>query len=202
MGARSVVLVSIIVAVVMAMGLMLFVVDFPRTASDDMLPNLRKGDLLLACRVCGRPQRGDVVLFTAPDGGPLTIRRVVGVPGDRVEVRAGQTLVNGKPLTSETLGNVRLAGIDPVSTEPRSFAARIEHGGTHDYEITRDHGVAQAGDRAAVTLEDAYFVLADRRTLVRDSRDYGPVPHAAMRSIVLRVLQAGDHDGARDTKVP
>ena len=202
MGARSVVLVSLIVAVVMAMGLMLFVVDFPRTASDDMLPNLRKGDLLLACRVCGRPQRGDVVLFTAPDGGPLTIRRVVGVPGDRVEVRAGQTLVNGKPPPSETLGNLRLNGIDPVSTEPRSFAARIEHGGVHNYDIVRDHGVAQAGDRPSVTLEDAYFVLADRRTLVRDSRDYGPVRHAAMRSIVLRILQAGDHDGTRKSRVP
>jgi signal peptidase I len=199
MGARSLVL--FIVAVV-ATGLMLFVVDFPRTMSDDMLPNLRKGDLLLACRVCGRPQRGDLVLFTAPDGGPLSIRRVVGVPGDRVEVRAGQPLVNGRPMPAEEHGTLRISGIDPVSTEPRSFAARLEHAGAHDYTVVRDHGVAQAGDRPAQTLDDAYFLIADRRTLVRDSRDYGPVRHAAVRSIVLRILQAGDHDSARATRLP
>jgi signal peptidase I len=201
MGARGLVLFLLLLAVV-AMGLMLFVVDFPRTLSDDMLPNLRKGDLLLACRVCGRPQRGDVVLFTAPGGGPLSIRRVVGVPGDRVEVRAGQTLVNGQPLTAEEHGTLRLGGIDPVSTEPRSFAARAEHAGAHDYTVVRDHGVAQSGNRPAQTLDDAYFLVADRRTLVRDSRDYGPVRHAAVRSIVLRVLQSGDRDGARAKSVP
>ena len=59
------------------MGLALFAVDFPRPSSDDMAPGIRKGDLLLACRVCGKPQRGDVVLFTSPDNGPLSIRRVV-----------------------------------------------------------------------------------------------------------------------------
>jgi hypothetical protein len=62
--------------------------------------------------------------------------------------------------------------------------------------------VALAGDRKEVRLDDAYFVLADRRTLVRDSRDYGPVPSASVRSIVLRVLSAGDHDAARQGKVP
>jgi signal peptidase I len=199
MGARGWIL--LIVALV-AIGLMLFVVDFPRTMSDDMLPNLRKGDLLLACRVCGQPQRGDIVLFSAPDGGPLSIRRVVAVPGDRVAVRGGETLVNGAPLPSHERGTLRLGGIDPVSTEPRSFAARTESTGAHQYSVVRDHGVARGGDRAEQTLADSYFVVADRRTLVRDSRDYGPVRRAAVRSIVLRILSPGDHDGARSGRVP
>ena len=58
------------------------------------------------------------------------------------------------------------------------------------------------GDRPPETLADAYFVAADRRTLVRDSRDYGPVARASIRSIALRVLSAGDHDAARQGRLP
>jgi signal peptidase I len=199
MGARGVIL---LVAALVAMGLALFAVDFPRPASDDMMPAVRKGDLLLACRVCGKPQRGDVVLFTSPDNGPLTIRRVVAVPGDRVEVHRGQTLVNGKPPEHTDAGVVRIPDIDPVSSQPRPFAVAVEKNGAHEYRTYRDLGVIATGDRAPETLVDAYFVLADRRTLVRDSRDYGPVPRGSIRSIVLRVLSAGDHDAARQGPLP
>jgi signal peptidase I len=157
---------------------------------------------LFACRVCGRPQRGDVVLFTSPDNGPLAIRRVVGVPGDRIEVHHGQVLVNGQPLDATDAGTLRLADIDPVSNQPRSFALSLERNGGHEYRVARDHGVVSTGDMAPQTLDDSYFVLADRRTLVRDSRDYGPIPRASVRSIVLRVLSAGDHDGEREGKLP
>src|SRR5262249_50731180 len=153
---------------------------------------IRKGDLLLACRVCGRPQRGDVVLFSPPDNGPITVRRVVAVPGDRVEGRHGRTLVNGQPLDETAQGTGKLADLDPVSSQPRTFALSRERGGAHEYRVIRDAGVVAAGDRAAETLGDAYFVAADRRTLVRDSRVYGPIPRTSIRSIVLRVLSAGD----------
>ena len=68
--------------------------------------------------------------------------------------------------------------------------------------MVRDLGVISSGDRAPETLADSYFVAADRRTLVRDSRDYGPVPRGSIRSIIVRVLSAGDHDAARQGKLP
>lgn len=200
MGARGWIL---LVVALVVMGLALFVVDFPRPLSDDMAPGIRKGDLLLACRVCGQPQRGDVVLFSAPDGGgPLAIRRVVGIPGDRIEVHKGKTLVNGEPLDDQDAGTQTLADVDPISKQPRAFAAAVEKNGAHVYRVVRDLGVVSTGDRAPETLGDAYFVLADRRTLVRDSRDYGAVPRGSVRSTVLRVLSAGDHDAQRQAKIP
>ena len=199
MGARYVI---ILVVALVAMGLALFAVDFPRPASDDMAPGIRKGDLLLACRVCGKPQRGDVVLFTSPDNGPLSMRRVVAVPGDRIEVHHGETLVNGQPLDATDSGIVKLADVDPVSSQPRPFSLAVERSGEHEYRVVRDLGVTSTGDRPPETLADAYFVSADRRTLVRDSRDYGPVARASIRSIVLRVLSAGDHDAARQGRLP
>jgi signal peptidase I len=199
MGARGVIL---LVVALVAMGLALFAVDFPRPSSDDMAPGIRKGDLLLACRACGKPQRGDVVLFTSPDNGPLSVRRVIAIPGDRVEVHNGQILVNGKPLEETEGGIVKLADIDPVSSQPRPFSLVEEHNGAHEYRVVRDLGVISSGDRQPETLADAYFVAADRRTLVRDSRDYGPVPRGSIRSIIVRVLSAGDHDASRQGRLP
>jgi signal peptidase I len=199
MGARYVI---VLVVALVAMGLALFAVDFPRPASDDMAPGIRKGDLLFACRTCGKPQRGDVVLFTSPDNGPLSIRRVVAVPGDRVEVHQGQVLVNGKAIDDTDGGIVKLADVDPVSSQPRPFSLTVEKNGEHEYKVIRDLGVTSIGDRAPETLANAYFVAADRRTLVRDSRDYGPVARASIRSIVIRVLSAGDHDAARQGRLP
>ena len=199
MGARGVI---VLVVALVAMGLALFAVDFPRPSSDDMAPGIRKGDLLLACRACGKPKRGDVVLFTSPDNGPLSVRRVVAIPGDRVEVHNGEMLVNGKPLDDSDAGTIKLADIDPVSSQPRPFSLAVETNGNHEYKVIRDLGVVSSGDRVPETLHDAYFVAADRRTLVRDSRDYGPVPRGSIRSIVLRVLSAGDHDAAREGKLP
>ena len=199
MGARGVI---VLVVALVAMGLALFAVDFPRPSSDDMAPGIRKGDLLLACRACGKPHHGDVVLFTSPDNGPLSVRRVLAVPGDRVEVHHGELLINGKHLDSSEDGIVKLSDIDPVSSQPRPFALSIERSGEHEYKVIRDLGVISTGDRAPETLADSYFVGADRRTLVRDSRDYGPVPRASIRSIVLRVLSAGDHDATRQGRLP
>jgi signal peptidase I len=182
------------------LGLPLFAFDLPRASSDDMAPNLRKGDLLLACRLCGGPDRGDVVVFTHPEeAGPLSIRRIVGAPGDRVEVHNGQVKVNGIPLVDEPAGKIKLANIDD---EPHEFEAVKETVGAHQFQVVRDIGLHARGDRAAHMLVDEYFLLADRRTQARDSRDYGPVRARDIRSTVLRVLHAGDGDGARQKSVP
>src|SRR5207245_8519328 len=118
-----------------ALGLALFVFDFPRSGSDEMAPTLRKGDLLLACRLCGGPDRGDVVVFANPDRkGDLSLRRIVGAPGDRVEVRRGAVWVNGIPLVDEPLPPLTLPGLG-------TFDAVGETVGAHQFRAIRDPGV-------------------------------------------------------------
>lgn len=66
---------------------------------ESMLPGLRSGDLLLVDRLAYRmaaPQRGDVVV--ARDRADLIVKRVVGLPGDEVELDRGRLYVNGRPL--------------------------------------------------------------------------------------------------------
>jgi signal peptidase I len=182
-----------------AAGLTLFVFDFPRAGSEEMAPNLRRGDLLLACRLCGGPDRGDVVVFANPDHqGELSLRRIVGAPGDRVEVKSGGVWVNGIPLVDEPLPPLTLT----IDGAPRTFDAVGEKVGAHQFRAIRDHGVRSTSNRAPQMLDDEFFVIADRRTLARDSRDYGPVRARDIRSRVVRVLHAGDGDAARQRAVP
>jgi signal peptidase I len=181
------------------LGLALFVFDFPRTGSDEMAPNLRKGDLLLACRLCGGPDRGDVVVFANPDKqGDLSLRRIVGAPGDRVEVRTGKVWVNGIPLVDEPLAPLTLS----IDGAPRTFDTVRETVGAHQFRAIRDTAVRSTSNRAPQMLDDEFFVVADRRTLARDSRDYGPVRARDVRSRVMRVLHAGDGDKSREHPVP
>jgi signal peptidase I len=196
MGARGVIM---LVAALVLLGLALFIFDLPRPDSDDMAPNIRKGDLLFACRVCGAPVRGDVVLFTPPDGKGLIVRRVIALPGDTIEVKKGVMLVNGAPLVE----------VDPAYTppftlagEPHELTVSVEKNGMHEYRVIRDVTLAPSPDRRPLKLGDEYFLAADRRTQAKDSRDYGPVAHAAVRSTVLRILRAGDGDGTRPKRLP
>jgi signal peptidase I len=115
----------VVVAIVLALGIQAFLVKPFRIPSESMVPTLAVGQRVLVDRVSPRfsePSRGDIVVFNPPTGaeegtcGDLGnpadrscpqpnnvrsetnfIKRVVGLPGDRVKVMDGQVIVNGRP---------------------------------------------------------------------------------------------------------
>ncbi len=70
-----------------------------------MEPELHDGERLIinkAVYFFGEPARGDIIVFYPPEGGPSAtpfIKRIIGLPGDIVEIRNGEVLVNGRALT-------------------------------------------------------------------------------------------------------
>ena len=78
-----------------------FVVEAFYIPSESMIPTLRVGDRVLVNKFIYRftaAERGDIVVFESVEGGGEDlIKRVVGVPGDRISVRRGKLLVNGEP---------------------------------------------------------------------------------------------------------
>ena len=125
---------------------------FSRVQGNDMFPTYRNSDFLL-CKKGGLYERGDILCFY---GEPemltdrekdLSIRRIVGLPGETVEITPeGNVLIGGVKLEEPYL-------------EPGVQAATYREDGT-----------------MKITLgNDEFFLLGDDRTAAFDSRDYGPV---------------------------
>ncbi len=108
---------TIALAAVLAIGIRQFVAEARFIPSDSMVPTLIKDDRLIIDKLSYRfalPQRGDVVVFMPPAAagkctGSTTrpkdayIKRTIGLPGDRIAVKAGQVLINGKALDENYL---------------------------------------------------------------------------------------------------
>ncbi|MBI5637616.1 MAG: signal peptidase I [Nitrospinae bacterium] len=141
---------AILVALIAALLIRTFVAQAFRIPSGSMIPTLLVGDQLLVDKVAYRfrpPARGDIVVFKYPgDESRDFIKRVIGLPGDIVEVRAKAVYINGAPL------NERYAFHDAFD---------------HMRIIPRD-------DFGPVTVPpDKYFVMGDNRENSQDSRFWG-----------------------------
>ena len=151
----------------------LFVAKFAYGYSRHSLPwsaPLFSGRLLAS-----QPERGDVVVFKWPrDNSTDYIKRVIGLPGDRIQVRAGVVYING-----QRVNRARVADRDP-NGEPYA------ENGVIPFRETLPNGVSyitfDAGDTAVDHTKvfrvppGQYFMMGDNRDRSSDSRVWGPVP--------------------------
>jgi signal peptidase I len=112
------------VGIVLALGLRTFVAETRFIPSDSMVPTLEVGDHLIVEKLSYHlhpVQRGDVVVFKAPPAlleqnlRDDLIKRVIGLPGDVIEVRAGKVLVNDNVLDEPYLAAPPSYGIGPIA---------------------------------------------------------------------------------------
>ncbi len=161
-----------------------FLVEPFRIPSGSMIPTLHVGDFILVNKFTygvrlpvidkkiielGSPQRGDVVVFRYPPE-PSTdyIKRVVGVPGDRIGYYDRVLYVNGEAVTEPDE--------DQALREDGQEVLRVpEQLDQHSYQV---QWLPQRPSRQGevVVPPGAYFVLGDNRDNSRDSRYWGFVP--------------------------
>ena len=93
---------SIVIALIIALVVRTFIVQAFRIPSGSMIPTLLVGDHILVNKFIYHfkdPQHGDVVVFKFPlDPKKDYIKRIIGIPGDRIEIRDKVVYRNGKPL--------------------------------------------------------------------------------------------------------
>lgn len=158
-----------------------FLVEPFQIPSGSMLPTLEVGDFILVNKYAyglrlpvagtkvvsmGDPERGDVMVFRYPeDGATNYIKRVIGLPGDRVRYRDKQLFINDEPVAREFVARL-----------PPMERWREEVGGVeHDVYLTLGR-VAGNGEGEWLVPDGHYFVMGDNRDNSNDSRFWGTVP--------------------------
>ncbi|HZY41097.1 MAG TPA: signal peptidase I [Anaerolineae bacterium] len=94
-----------------------------RIESVSMQPNLWEGEYVIVDKVSyslGGPQRGDIIVIKRTNQSDL-IKRVIGLPGDTVEVRNATVFVNGTPLTEPYIANPPNYAFGPAQVEANRF---------------------------------------------------------------------------------
>jgi signal peptidase I len=116
------------------------------------------------------PKRGDVVVFRWPgDRSQAWVKRVVGLPGDRVQMRHGQLHINGNPVSLKPDG-IGKAGDDNGGGEPaQRYIETLPGGVAHTIFKMYDNG--RLDNTPEVTVpNDRLFVMGDNRDNSADSR--------------------------------
>jgi signal peptidase I len=171
---------SIVVAVILALFIRTFVVQAFKIPTGSMEPNLLVGDHLLVNKFVFAPTatpverallpmrdivRGDVVVFKFPEEPERDfIKRVIGLPGDTVEVRNRQVFINGNRIEEPYAHYLFPIGDD----EAAAFDVRARYG--------------------PVTVpEEHYFMMGDNRDNSQDSRYWGFLPAHYVKGRALMI---------------
>ncbi|MDO8469609.1 MAG: signal peptidase I [bacterium] len=156
------VLQTVIIAVVAVFLVRTFIAQPFLVSGQSMEPTFHDGNYLLVDEVAYRlrnPERGEVVVFRYPgDHRSFYIKRIIGLPGERIVVSAGMVTVY--PITDSSGETLR---------EP--------------YIMPGGAGVA-GGTYETVLGSDTYFVMGDNRNFSYDSRSWGPLKRSEIIGLV------------------
>ncbi len=185
---------SIVIAVILALFIRTFVVQAFKIPTGSMEENLLIGDHLLVNKFVFGPtetalertllpvgtiKRGDILVFKYPvEPDRDFIKRVVGLPGETVELREKKVYINGKPLDEPYVHFLQPPGAESELHEVTSFDVRERYG--------------------PVTVPaNQYFMMGDNRDNSQDSRYWGFMPRENVKGKALLIYwsyEAGRED--------
>ena len=165
-----------------------FIVEPFRIPSGSMMPTLLNGDFILVNKFSyglrlpiidskligiGEPARGDVVVFRYPGDPSIDyIKRVIGLPGDRVSYYHDRLTINGEPVNQLSKGSYVGTGV-AMGASGRSLRQETIDGIEH--EILEDPK-RYTNEGEYIVPAGHYFVMGDNRDNSNDSRFWGSVP--------------------------
>lgn len=146
---------SLVSAFILAIIVLTFIGRAFRIPSSSMVPTLQIGDRIFVNRFIYRlsePSRGDLAVFVYPeDESRDFIKRIVGLPGETVEIKGGEIYIDGR---------------------------KIEEGPLAGFYY---HGIGRFGAGEVSVPEEGYYVLGDNSENSADSRYWGMVPEKNLK---------------------
>jgi signal peptidase I len=167
-------------------------------SSATMEPTIEQGDWLWAERryYCTRdPEHGDlVVLALATHPGTVFVKRVIGLPGDRVQLKEAQLYLNGEPARHDWMESTIHTGETGEASQRSRFMETLPNKASYAVEVADPDGPLENTDEVTVP-EGRYFVLGDNRDRSEDSRtvpEFGLIPRSAIADRPWLVLWGVD----------
>jgi signal peptidase I len=183
----------IVVALALALVIRTFIVQAFKIPSGSMIPTLLVGDHILVNKFIygvpipftgykipiANPHRGDIVVFKFPeDPSKDYIKRVIGLPGDTVEVRGTDLIVNGVLFAKKADGTYRFE--DPKGYDHTAELYRESIEG-RDHVVLYEKTPMGRAEMVRRVPEGDYFCMGDNRDHSNDSRYWGFVPESFVR---------------------
>lgn len=186
-----------------------FIAEPFRIPSGSMMPTLLVGDFILVNKFAyglrlpvvrtkimpvGEPQRGDVVVFKYPQQPEIDyIKRIVGLPGDRVRYQNKQLFINGEPMPLKPLG--LYAGDGPKGRMLGAKMLEEDLAGVVHAILQRPEAEGPEGE--LVVPAGHYFVMGDNRDNSNDSRYWGFVPEENLVGRAMLIWMHFDSEAMR-----
>lgn len=161
------------------------IADWNQVPSGSMKPSILVGDRIVVDKLAydlripftlhriarwAEPERGDVVTFPSPADERLLVKRIIGLPGDVVELRNNQLIVNGERATYTELSAEEISRIQLPNKRGYRFVRESQGGVSYLVMFRRGFHARPYQSFAAVTVPDHHFLmLGDNRD---DSSDY------------------------------
>ena len=166
------------------------IADWNQVPTGSMKPTILDGDRVVVNKLAYRlrfpltnwellrwsaPARGDIITFYSPLDNELLIKRVVGIPGDRVALANNALVINGKPSHYSRIDHELITSLDRFQKARHRFF--YEHIGQSKHPVMVQPGTATAYNSFDTITVPAgkFLVLGDNRDNSKDSRVFGLV---------------------------
>jgi len=180
--------------------------DWNDVPSGSMNPTIFEGDRIFVNKVAydlkvpfttwhlaewANPKRGDIVVFYSPHDGKRLVKRVVGLPGDTVELRSEQLVINSNPVNYATLTGGISSQLPEAERQASLFATEQLPAHAHAVMATPRLPAKRSFGPIQVP-EGHYFMMGDNRDNSFDSRYFGVVERKRIVGKATAVVMSFD----------
>ena len=165
------------------------IADWNQVPSGSMIPSILVGDRIVVDKLAydlrvpftlvrvaswGDPKRGDVVTFPSPEDERLLVKRIVGVPGDVIELDNNQLIINGERASYEPIDPGQIAHLNIADTHHYRFFRETILGDERSIMLHKSQHPSYTNSFSPTRVPDGQFLMmGDNRDNSRDSRIIG-----------------------------
>jgi signal peptidase I len=197
---------SLLVVLLVVGGFRSAIADWNDVPTGSMKPTILEGERIVVNKLAydlklpftswrlwrwATPQRGEIVVLFSPSDGKRLVKRVIGVPGDRLALYNNRLLINDRQVAYELLDGDALEGFHTDGSRRRVLATEKLAGHPHSVMITPELPAMRFFGPIQVPAGQ-YFVMGDNRDESGDSRVFGFVPEDSIAGRVTAVAASVD----------